>query len=52
MLRVTFIAVLLAMACKSPEDKPKPPPPPVDGIEVVQPGKEPRREAAAADGIS
>jgi hypothetical protein len=42
---VTFIAVALAVigACKSPEDKPKPPPPPIDGIELVNPGKEPRQ---------
>jgi hypothetical protein len=41
---VTFIAVLLAVgACKSSEDKPKPPPPPVDGVELVNPGTEPRQ---------
>jgi hypothetical protein len=41
---VTFIAAVLAVicACKSGEDKPKPPPPPTDGIELVQPGNEPR----------
>lgn len=41
---VPFITVLLVVsACKSPEEKPKPPPPPIDGIEIVNPGKEPRQ---------
>ncbi|MBA3504137.1 MAG: hypothetical protein M4D80_02855 [Myxococcota bacterium] len=39
---MTFIACLVAATgCRS-EDKPKPPPLPIDGIEVVQPGQEPR----------
>jgi len=43
MQRVTIIACLLAViGCRS-EDKPKPPPLPTDGIELVQPGAEPRR---------
>jgi len=43
MQRVTIVACLLAViGCRS-EDKPKPPPPPIDGIELVQPGAEPRR---------
>src|SRR5688572_14813856 len=40
---VTFTACILAvLGCRS-EDKPKPPPPPVDGIEVIAQGAEPRR---------
>lgn len=40
---VTFIACLLAASGCGSEDKPKPPPPPTDGIELVQPGAQPRR---------
>lgn len=40
---VTFIACLVAATGCGSEEKPKPPPPPTDGIELVQPGVEPRR---------
>jgi hypothetical protein len=40
---VTFIACLVAASGCGSEDKPKPPPPPTDGIELVQPGAQPRR---------
>jgi hypothetical protein len=40
---VTFIACLVAATGCGSEDKPKPPPPPTDGIELVQPGAQPRR---------
>jgi hypothetical protein len=42
MHRVTFIACLCAVSACSEKPKP-PPPPPTDGIELVQPGAEPRR---------
>ena len=40
---VMFIACLIAATACSNEEKPKPPAAPVDGIEVLQPGAEPRR---------
>lgn len=45
MHRVTFIALVLTVACGKTESKPPPAPapPPVDGIEVLSAGQEPRR---------
>lgn len=41
---VMFIACLIVATSGCGEEKPKPPPPPTDGITVIQPGAEPRRE--------
>jgi hypothetical protein len=41
---VTVIACLLAVSGCGSEEKPKPPPAPTDGLELVQPGAEPRRQ--------